>query len=74
MSDTWPDVLATLVAGQDLDSASTSWAMEEILAGSATPAQIAGFAVALRSKGETLDEMQGLVEAAWPIVGRGKTR
>ncbi len=65
MSETWPDVLATLVAGRDLDSASTSWAMDEILSGNATSAQIAGFAVALRSKGETLDEMQGLVDAMY---------
>jgi anthranilate phosphoribosyltransferase len=65
VSLTWPDVLAALVAGQDLDSASTSWAMDEILSGNATPAQIAGFAVALRSKGETLEEMQGLVDAMY---------
>src|SRR5690349_25132711 len=65
MSQTWPDVLATLVAGHDLDAAATSWAMEEILSGNATPAQIAGFAVALRSKGETLAEMQGLVDAMY---------
>ena len=63
--NSWPDVLATLVAGDDLDTAATSWAMEEILSGSATPAQIAGFAVALRSKGETLAEMQGLVDAMY---------
>jgi anthranilate phosphoribosyltransferase len=63
--NSWPDVLATLVAGDDLDTAATSWAMEEILSGSATPAQIAGFAVALRAKGETLAEMQGLVDAMY---------
>ncbi|WP_425489819.1 hypothetical protein [Nocardioides ungokensis] len=34
--------------------------MGEILAGDATPAQIAGFAVALRAKGETIDEVSGL--------------
>ena len=62
---TWQDVLATLVAGDDLDTSSTSWAMEEILSGNATPAQIAGFAVAMRSKGETQAEMQGLVDAMY---------
>ncbi|MBC7629974.1 anthranilate phosphoribosyltransferase [Aeromicrobium sp.] len=65
MSLTWPDVLSALVAGQDLDTVSTSWAMEEILSGNATPAQIAGFAVALRSKGETLAEVQGLVDSMY---------
>jgi anthranilate phosphoribosyltransferase len=77
MSSTWPDVLATLVAGDDLDSGSTSWAMEEILSGNATPAQIAGFAVALRSKGETLAEMQGLVDAMYrhaaPMTVEGRS-
>ncbi|MDP2775647.1 MAG: anthranilate phosphoribosyltransferase [Nocardioides sp.] len=62
---TWPDVLSALVAGSDLSSEQTSWAMGEILSGDATPAQIAGFAVALRAKGETIDEVTGLVEAMY---------
>jgi anthranilate phosphoribosyltransferase len=65
MSTTWPDVLSTLVSGEDLDTVSTAWAMEEILSGNATPAQIAGFAVALRAKGETLAEVQGLVDSMY---------
>ncbi|MCH1868210.1 anthranilate phosphoribosyltransferase [Nocardioides sp. CFH 31398] len=58
----WADVLGALVAGTDLDRDATSWAMGEILAGEATPAQIAGFAVALRAKGETVEELTGIVE------------
>jgi anthranilate phosphoribosyltransferase len=63
MSTTWPNLLATLMAGGSLSSADTAWAMSEIMSGSATPVQIAGFAVALRSKGETADEVSGLVQA-----------
>ena len=63
VTHTWPEVLTGLVARIDLDASSTSWAMDEILAGNASAAQIAGFAVALRSKGETLAELQGLVDS-----------
>jgi anthranilate phosphoribosyltransferase len=62
---TWPEVLGSLVAGADLSSAQTAWAMGQILSGQATPVQIAGFAVALRAKGETVDELQGLVDAMY---------
>lgn len=60
---TWPDVLATLVAGRDLEPAQASWAMGEILAGQASDAQVAGFAVALRAKGESPGELGGLADA-----------
>jgi anthranilate phosphoribosyltransferase len=63
MPQTWPDVLTTLVAGQDLDASTTVWAMDQILAGEATDSQIAGFAVALRAKGETAEELRGLADA-----------
>ncbi|SFC06684.1 anthranilate phosphoribosyltransferase [Nocardioides terrae] len=60
---TWPDVLGVLVARADLTAEQTRWAMGEILAGQATDAQVAGFAVALRAKGETIDEVRGLADA-----------
>ncbi len=60
---TWADVLSTLVARRDLSAEQTQWAMEQILAGEATSAQIAGFAVALRAKGETVAEVTGLADA-----------
>jgi anthranilate phosphoribosyltransferase len=65
MSGRWPEVLGALVARHDLDAEQSAWAMEEILAGNATPAQIAGFAVALRAKGETVDEVEGLVRTMY---------
>jgi anthranilate phosphoribosyltransferase len=64
----WPGVLAPLIAGTDLTAEQTGWAMRRILAGEATPAQIAGFAVALRSKGETLDEVEGLVATMYEFA------
>jgi anthranilate phosphoribosyltransferase len=60
---TWADVLSTLVAHRDLAPEEAGWAMAQILAGDATPAQIAGFAVALRSKGETVTEVTALADA-----------
>lgn len=63
MTRTWPDVLTGLVAGRDLESEASAWAMNEILAGNATPVQIAGLMVALRAKGETVEELSGLADA-----------
>ncbi len=60
---TWPDLLATLLGGGSLSAADTAWAMGEIMAGDASPVQVAGFLVALRGKGETPEEVSGLVDA-----------
>ncbi|MER5865589.1 anthranilate phosphoribosyltransferase [Kitasatospora sp. NPDC002040] len=62
---TWPDLLSSLLAGQDLAQADTAWAMDRIMSGEATPVQVAGFMVALRAKGETVEEITGLVEAMY---------
>jgi anthranilate phosphoribosyltransferase len=57
---TWPALLSALLSGEHLTADETSWAMHEIMSGSATPAQIAAFATALRAKGETVAEVVGL--------------
>lgn len=60
----WPGLISTLIAGQDLTSEAAGDALSEILTGDATAAQIAGFVVALRAKGESTDELYGLLSAA----------
>jgi len=58
----WPHALSTLLSGDSLGEGAAAAAMTEIMEGAATPSQIAGFVVALRSKGETTDEIVGLVK------------
>lgn len=57
----WGRAITTLLSGESLSDEQTAAAMSEIMEGAATPAQIAGFVVALRSKGETTEEIVGLV-------------
>jgi anthranilate phosphoribosyltransferase len=59
-ANTWPGLLNRLLARADLTAEDTRWAMREIMTGEATPAQVAGFAVALRAKGESAQEVAGL--------------
>jgi anthranilate phosphoribosyltransferase len=74
---TWPAVIGALIRGEHLTADETAWAMNEIMDGAATPAQIAGFGVALRIKGETAGEVTGLAQAmldhAMPISIPGRT-
>ncbi len=64
-ASSWPRLLTALVQRRDLDRAETAWAMHEVLSGAATPAQIAAFAVAMRAKGETAEEVIGLVTSMY---------
>lgn len=68
----WPGVLAALVRRHDLDPAQVEAVMEAVLSGEATDAQIAGFAVGLRAKGETPSELAAMVRTmlryAEPVV------
>ncbi len=56
------EAIAKLVAGESLTTAEAREVMEEIMGGQATPAQLGAFLVALRLKGETVDEVVGLAE------------
>ena len=68
----WPALLSTLLDGEDLAISEASWAMQQVMNGNATPAQLAGFLVALRAKGETVDEVVGfrdaILENSLPLV------
>ena len=59
----WPALLTELVEGRDVPAAHARAAMATILSGDATPAQLIGFVVALRAKGETPEELSGLLDA-----------
>ncbi len=58
----WPGLIADLLASHELSAAQTAWAMDEAMSGRATPAVLAGFLIALRSKGETVGEMVALAD------------
>ena len=70
-----PQLLQTLLDGKDLAPPVMRKAMRTIMSGGATPAQIGGFLIALRAKGETVDEVaaaaQVLREMALKVPVRG---
>jgi anthranilate phosphoribosyltransferase len=59
----WPEILSALTDGQDLTENDTEWAMGEIMGGRAGDARLGGLLIGLRSKGETVAELDGLVRA-----------
>ena len=64
-SNTWPQLVETLTKGLDLTSNSAQWAMNEILQGATDISQIKEFLLALKSKGETAEEVNAFVEAMY---------
>ena len=64
------EALSKVVENQDLTEQEAAAALEDIVGGQATPAQIAAFAVALRMKGETIDEMAGLARVMRDAASR----
>ncbi|MFP5346023.1 MAG: anthranilate phosphoribosyltransferase [Actinomycetes bacterium] len=59
----FPSLIAALLSGRHLSTEDTAWAMGEVMGGEANPVQVAGFLVALRAKGETVEELLGLTES-----------
>lgn len=58
----WSQIFSKLIAGEDLTRPQSNWAMRQIMAGEASEGQIGAFMLALRSKGETVEELSGLVD------------
>ncbi|MCX4904516.1 anthranilate phosphoribosyltransferase [Streptomyces sp. NBC_00878] len=61
----WPGVLTKVINSQNLSEEDTSWAMDLMMRGEIGPARLAGLVVALRAKGETAEEVAGLVRAMY---------
>ena len=61
-SFTWPQILGLLTTHQDLKRGQSAWAMDQIMTGAATPAQISGFAVSMRMKRPTSAEVTELAD------------
>lgn len=59
---TWPQVLGRLTNGAELDPGHAAWAMEQIMSGAATSAQIAAFGVSMRMKRPTAAEVRELAD------------
>lgn len=62
LQNSWPTLLGKLLEKGNLDRVEAAWAMSQIMAGEASEAQMGAFMLALRSKGETVEELAGLVD------------
>lgn len=71
--NSWPSALTTIIGGDDLSIGQASWVMEQIMLGEASDAQVGALLAALRSKGESVEELVGFRDAvlthAMPLEG-----
>lgn len=61
----WPDLLVGLMDGKHMDADTAAWAMDQIMEGNVPDVTMAAFLVAHHGKGETVDEISGLVRAMY---------
>ena len=59
---TWETLLGRVMNGQGLEQPEAAWMMEQVLTDSVSPVQLSAMLAALRTKGETVAEVSGLVE------------
>lgn len=59
----WPQILGKLIAGEDLNRAEAAWSLDQIMSGETDPGLVSTFMLSLRHKGESVDELSGLVDA-----------
>jgi anthranilate phosphoribosyltransferase len=62
-ADLWPSLLSRIAAGGSLSVEEAESAVVTMMREEVTPAQVAGFLMALRTKGETVDELEGFARA-----------
>jgi anthranilate phosphoribosyltransferase len=72
-NDVLTAAIDALASGKDLDAESTANVLAEIMAGNASEVQIAGFLIALRTKGETRQEIAGLATTMRALAARVTT-
>ena len=58
----WREILQGLDAKRDLTREQSAWALSEIMSGNAPENEVTSFMIALREKGESVDELAGLVD------------
>ncbi|MCS4591947.1 anthranilate phosphoribosyltransferase [Brevibacterium sediminis] len=72
-AENWPDLIMALMHQQDLDGDQAAWAMDQIMSGKTPDVTMAAFLAAHHTKGETVEEIAGLVAAmmdhAVPLPG-----
>ena len=71
--DLWPTALSRISSQEPLSVDEAAAAMRSIMSQEATPVQVAAFLLALRTKGETVDEMEGFAQAALEFASPVKT-